>query len=290
MSAQWARAFWAASEPFTVSMFFTPEAASITERAGLPGRAAYVVLRSAPLGAVPPAVAASAFRSFPAPVFAVLDNAWQRLTPQAAIDANHEAVLRAASPQIGDPPADLGDMADLLTEAVEHLDTSGRALAAANQSVPAQAEPWARLWRALNTLREHRGDGDVAALIAAGLAVHDSEVLMAAWAGKHTDSAMLRATRSIDDDSWRAASTRLFDRGLVDAEGEITAEAPALRNWVEQVTDKAAADPRRRIGEDRIAPIHQFLTTLSSTLIDAGQMPAVTPVGAPWPPPAPSGI
>jgi hypothetical protein len=96
---------------------------------------------------------------------------------------------------------------------------------------------------------------------------------------------MLRATRSIDDDSWRAAGERLLDRGLLDVDGRITAEGTALRDWVEQVTDEAAADPWRRIGEDRIALIHQFLTTLSSTLIDAGQMRAVTPVGAPWPSP-----
>jgi hypothetical protein len=69
--AQWARACWAASEPFTITMFFTPEAASITEQANLPARATSVVLPTAPLGAVPPAVAATTFRSFPAPVFAV---------------------------------------------------------------------------------------------------------------------------------------------------------------------------------------------------------------------------
>jgi hypothetical protein len=163
-------------------------------------------------------------------------------------------------------------------------------LAAANHSVPAPAEPWARLWRALNTLREHRGDGHIAALIAAGLAVHDSEVLMAAWAGGHTDTAALRATRSIDDDSWRAAGARLLDRGLLDGDGEITAEGTSLRDRVEQVTDEAAAGPWRRIGADRVALIHRFLTTLSSGLIDAGRMRAVTPVGAPWPPPAPRGI
>jgi hypothetical protein len=50
------------SEPFTITMFFTPEAASITEQANLPARAAYVVLRTAPLGAVPPAVAPSTTR------------------------------------------------------------------------------------------------------------------------------------------------------------------------------------------------------------------------------------
>nr|WP_146169493.1 hypothetical protein [Actinoplanes italicus] len=219
-------------------------------------------------------------------MFAVLGEAWQRLTPQAAIDAHHVAVQQAAARQIGDPPAELADMADLLTEAVQHLDTSGRPLAAANQAVPPPAEPWARLWRALNTLREHRGDGHIAALIAAGLAVHDSEVLMAVWAGEHTDTAVLRATRSIDDDSWRAADTRLLDRGLFDLDGRITPEGTALRDWVEQVTDEAAAQPWRRIGEDRIALIHQFLTRLSSRLIDTGLMRAVTPVGAPWPPPA----
>jgi hypothetical protein len=51
------------------------------------------------------------------------------------------------------------------------------------------------------------------------------------------------------------------------------------------MTDQAAAEPWQQIGRERIGAVHRFRTALSTTLTDTGQMSAVTPVGAPWPPP-----
>jgi hypothetical protein len=39
---------------------------------------------------------------------------------------------------------------------------------------------WARLWQACTTLREHRGDGHVAACVAAGLSGLDAHVVQVA--------------------------------------------------------------------------------------------------------------
>jgi hypothetical protein len=110
-------------------------------------------------------------------------------------------------------------------------------------------------------------------------------VLTAAWAGDRVDLAMLRRTRRIDDAAWASARTGLASRGLLTDAGALTAAGRALRSDVEDATDRASAAPYRELGPDGTRRLWQLATELSQRLIDAGHIPAVTPVGAPWPPP-----
>lgn len=278
-----ARACWAAAEPFTVAAFFAPEARAAMRDIGLPSISSYVVLRAAPLGAAHPAVVAAAFRSFPTSTFDVLRVAWQRLSPGDAVARTHDAVTAWCADAFPDRPAP--DAAELVA-VVSAVDTAGRPLAAANQAVEPPDEPWARLWRALTVLREHRGDSHVAALVAADLGLVESEVLTTAWAGDRVDVPMLRRTRRIDDTAWMSATTALADRGLLTGDGQLTPAGRALRSDVEDATDRASAAPYRELGADGVRRLWTLATGLSRSLIDAGRIPAVTPVGAPWPPPA----
>jgi hypothetical protein len=289
-AAQWAHAYWAAAEPFTIAALFTPEAGAVMEAVDLPARAAYLVMRSAPLGAAETSVVTAAFHGFPrATVEQVLPEAWQAISPVDAVAATHRAVAASSARQFAQHPgtAQVSGMAELLAEVVAELDTSGRPLAAANQAVEAPTEPWARLWRAMNTLREHRGDAHVATLVAADLDAVEAQVVMAAWAGERLQLERLRKSRSLTDEVWSAARGRLHERGLLTSEGSLTATGHALRDGVEAATDAAAARPFSRLGGDRTEELWQFVGDLSSALIDTGQMIAVTPVGAPWPPPSP---
>jgi hypothetical protein len=290
-AAQWSRACWAAGEPYTVNAFFTEEAVAAVTAAGLPTRATYIVLRSAPMGSAHPAVVTSAFHSFPASTIdAVLPDAWNALSPQHAVAATHDSVSAAARRRhphmIGDPR--VTEIADRLQAALVDLDTSGRPLAAANRAVPPPDEPWARLWRGLNTVREHRGDTHISVLTAEGLEVVEAEVLMSAWAGSFVDTPRLRRTRSISDEAWAAASERLVARDLLDpADAGVTAAGRTLRDHIEYTTDAGSAAIWDCIGADNTRMIWDFLRDLSEQLLGSGQMRAVTPVGAPWPPPAP---
>ena len=281
---RWARACWAAAEPFTVAAFFSAEARAAARELGLPSIAAYVLMRAAPLGAAHPAVVTAAFRSFPRGTFDLLPVAWTRLSPEDAVRQTHEVVTSWCAEAFPSRPAPVG-LADELTDLVTTLDTAGRPLAAANQAVTPPEEPWARLWRALNALREHRGDSHVAALVAAGLDVVESEVLTAGWAGERVDLAMLRRTRRIDDAAWASARAALASRGLVTDAGDLTEAGHTLRSEVEDATDRASAAPYRRLGPDGTRRLWQVATELSRTLIDAGRIRAVTPVGAPGPHP-----
>ena len=287
---QWSRAFWAAAEPFTIAALFTPEARAVVEAAGLPARATYVVLRAAPLGPADPSVVTAAFHGFPQSVIEqVLPAAWSAISPVDAVTGTHQAVAASSARQFAEHPGvePVARTADLLAEVVADLDTTGRPLAAVNQAVAAPADPWARLWRALNTLREYRGDAHVAALVTADLDAVEAQVLMAAWAGERLELDRMRKTRGLTDEIWAAARQRLIERSLLTTEGSLTPAGHRLRDGIEAITDTASARPFRRLGADRTQEVWQFVGDLSSGLIDTGRMVAVTAVGAPWPPPSP---
>jgi hypothetical protein len=289
-AAQWGHAYWAAAEPFTIAALFTQEAGAVTEGVGLPARAAYLVLRAAPLGAAHPAVVTSAFHGFPrATIERVLPAAWAVISPADAVAATHAAVATSSARQFAEHPGNLqvSSMAVMLAEVVAELDTSGRPLAAANQAVDPPAEPWAQLWRAMNTLREYRGDAHIAALVAADLDAVEAQVVMADWAGERLQLERLRQSRSLTDEVWLAARARLHERGLLTEQGSLTSVGRECRDGIEAATDVASARPFERLGADRSWELWQFAGDLSSALIDTGRMIAVTPVGAPWPPPSP---
>jgi Helix-turn-helix family len=73
---------------------------------------------------------------------------------------------------LGGLDAEVVAAADLLGRAVGELDCAGRVLGAANAALPVPDDPLARLWQAATVLREHRGDGHAAALVAAGVDGH----------------------------------------------------------------------------------------------------------------------
>ena len=185
--ARWSRAVWAAGEPFVLGMLFAPEARARLAELGVPDKAAYIAVRSAPMGRADPAVVTAAFHGFPhAMILEVLPGLWELVTPEDVI-ATHHASLPIAAERVfggGSATADLTRFADLLTEVCADLDTAGRPLAAGNQALRPPAEPWARFWHACTTLREYRGDAHIAALVTAELSVAESLVLTAAWAAR----------------------------------------------------------------------------------------------------------
>jgi hypothetical protein len=287
--AQWSRAIWAASEPFVLGMLFAPEARARLAELGVPDKATYIAVRSAPMGRAAPAVVTAAFHGFPhAMILEVLPGLWELVTPEEVI-ATHYASLPIAAERVfggGSDTADLTRFADLLTGVCADLDTAGRPLAASNQALRPPAEPWARFWHACTTLREYRGDAHIAALVTAELSVAESLVLTAAWAAGRIDADMLRKSRRLSDDVVAGARAALAGRQLMAPDGSLTREGAGLREHIEAQTDVASLRPWNALTAIDAAALYQFLNTLSTGMIDAGAMRAVTPVGAPWPPSA----
>jgi hypothetical protein len=82
--------------------------------------------------------------------------------PAAALDARVAGIDGAVRHVLGEDwpaSAEAVEAADLAATAAAAVDLSGRPLAAANTGIAVPDELHLRLWQALTTLREHRGDG-----------------------------------------------------------------------------------------------------------------------------------
>ncbi|MFF0308091.1 hypothetical protein ACFYSC_11720 [Streptosporangium sp. NPDC004379] len=307
------RLMWQLLEPLHAVTYFAPEARAAADAAGLRGFwMGYFATRAAPLGAVGPEVVTAAFHGFPpARVARALPDAWGFASPDAVLRARMDgagAALRRlltdatapgapeppdavegpgggeepGAPRAGSPPDGLEEAGSLAWEAARRADTAGRVLAAANQAVPEPEDPYLRLWQAATTLREHRGDGHVAVLVAGGVSPVEAHLLKIA--ATEADADGLRLARKWDEAEWDAALGSLRARGWLDGGGRLTGEGARERDRIERLTDEAAAGPWRALGGESTSALARLLWPLASAVMGSGTFPVPNPVGMPWPP------
>ncbi len=179
-------------------IYFVPEAAEEYGRLGIHGRHGYFASRSAPMGAVSAAVVVATFFNFnPAIVHAAIPAAWDAAEPAAILSARLQAADRALRRVLGDAVEsdDLAEAAALVREAASAASCGGRPLAAAHAALPWPDEPHLALWHGVTVLREHRGDGHIAALTLAG--VSGIEALVMHAASGEVPSTILQSTRGV---------------------------------------------------------------------------------------------
>jgi hypothetical protein len=280
-----ARRMWTLFEPVHAVTYFSAEGRSAFEQAGLRGFwRGYFAGRAAPLGPAGAApVTASFFNFAPATVARALPAVWQLISPADALAVRSAGAVEAlrrltGDPASGVPGADITTAADMLMQVIDGIDCSGRVLAAANAALPVPGEPLARLWHAATLLREHRGEGHFAALVAAGIDGCEAVVLRA---GQDFERAQLQPLRGWTDDEWDAAVARLADRGWLDSAGRITPQGADTRRAVEAATDLAAARPWARLGTAGTEAVAALLAPAARAC--AAEQPARSPTGVPKP-------
>jgi hypothetical protein len=286
-----ARRMWHQLEPVHAVFWYAPE---VFEEAGGLGYdvatrwPSYFAWRLAPLGAVGPKLAASAFYSFsPDMVAEHVPGAWAVAAPQQVLAARERAVDRMYNAllgaQIGSPG--LVEAAELAREAALAAATAGRALAAANADLPWPGEPHVVLWHAISLLREHRGDGHITALLAAGLDPCEALVSFAAIGAAPRE---VFASRGWTAAEWSAARDRLAARGWVDAEGNATERGRDGRDEIEWHTDRLADAPWQALGPARAQRLAELTDPLLGAAFESGLLPGQSTLGIPnVPPPAP---
>ncbi|QIJ66089.1 hypothetical protein [Streptomyces sp. JB150] len=277
-----ARAMWERYEPVHAIVYFAPESRQAAADLGLRGFwMSYFALRAAPLGPVAAPVVTASFHVFhPDRVARALPDAWQYTTPADALAARlaaMDAAMRRLYGADAVASAAMAEAADLAWEAALAADTADRVLGAANQALDRPDRPHLRLWQALTTLREHRGDGHVAVLVAHGLGPVEAMALKAA-AGE-SDATLLRESRKWDLTAWQEAENALRQRGLLAGDGSLTDAGAALHAEVEARTDAAAALPWRTLGAASAARLADLLEPLARTVLGAGLVPSGNPVG-----------
>ena len=268
--------------------YFAPQPRQAATDLGLHGFwAGYVVMRSAPLGRVAPAVVLAAFHGFaPHRIERVLPAAWDVVSPEQAVDVRARAAglaLRHVCAGARIDESAVAATADTVGEAAAAVDVAGRVLAAANAALPARDDPFEKLWQATTTLREHRGDGHVATLVAAGVSPVESHLLKVA-AGESPEES-LRLGRSWREDEWADGACGLRERGWTDEAGKLTAAGRGARDEIERRTDAAASAPWRALGNAGTSRAAVLLRRVADAVAASGVVPFPNPVGLTWPPP-----
>ncbi len=236
------RQLWQRYEPLHAVTYFAPQARAAFEGVGLRGYwRGYFAGRAAPLGAAAAAPVTALFFSFaPTMVARALPEVWRRVSPEQALAARLDGAVAALRAVLPPDPGRWARAADLLEIAARAAVTDGRALGAANAALPRPADTLARLWHAATVLREHRGDGHVAALVGAELDGCQALVLRNAL---HGGREQLQPNRGWTDVEWDAAARALARRGWLDDDGRPTATGEAAHREVERRTDGLAAQP-----------------------------------------------
>ena len=233
----------------------------------------YFAGRAAPLGLVPAEVVDALFYNFaPGEVARHIPKVWRTTTPEAAIAARQMGCVKALRRVLGDEvdaPA-FARAADLLLEAATSAPFEGRPMYAALRSIPIPDEVVARLFHAASLLREHRGDGHIAALLLEGLTGLEALVTHAASGDVPAD--VLRTSRAWSPEEWSTGVDALRSRGVIAAGDaiEFTDLGAAMRQRMEDATDAASAPAYDVLGEDGCARLRELGRPLSLQIIESG--------------------
>ena len=272
-TATTARRMFELLEPICLVTFFADE--SNEELAALGHRTywdGYFASRAAPLGRVPAQVVHAAFYSFAEGEAARhIPSAWETIPPETSFAAwrrGSAASVRRILGELADSPG-LARAADLTTKAATSAPTAGRVMYAGWRSLPVPSEPVTRLWHSATMLREHRGDGHVAALVGARIGGTEAHVLSALEMGIHPPESFGRI-HHLPKERLAAVMDGLRERGIVDADGRFTDAGRETKQRIEDLTDELAAAPYAALTPSELDELVAELEPITARLVAAG--------------------
>ena len=277
-----ARRLWAALETLHDVTYFADAVRPAGIELGLKGFwMTYFAWRAAPLGPVPAAPVVAMFAGFhPGAVARALPESWSRTTPQACLEAR-AAVSTAALRDAGVDPQACGRAATMLAPVAAAVDPTGRPLGAANAALELPGDPLGRIWQLATTLREHRGDGHIAALVTEGITGLQAHLLQSA-SGHMPQEVLQRARIGWTDEDWTGAAGALRDRRLLTA-GPGLALTPAGRTLLDSVearTDERAwSGGLAVLGEHGVEEVLTLLRPSVRAVAASGMLPEINPTG-----------
>jgi hypothetical protein len=266
-----------AVEPLHAHMYFAPEHDERFSALGLrAGRMSYFAGRAAPMGAVGAGVVTATFYNFsPSLVAHMVPRVWTVASPEQVIATRWDVARASLTRLLGEETVgspEMTELAGLLREACAVLSPEGRPLYAGHADLPWPEEPLLQVWHGATLLREHRGDGHIAALLHADL--NGLEALITHTAtGRGFTLPAAKATRGWSEEEWAAESAALVERGLLDDAG-LTAEGEDLRARIEAETDVLSADPWLLLGPERTARVTELGKGFARRLVAGGAFSA----------------
>ncbi|WP_020116580.1 SCO6745 family protein [Streptomyces canus] len=240
-------------------------------------RAVNFAVRAAALGPVGPGAVTAAFYNYKHELVAEhVPAVWRTATPERVLAARVRAVDATLRRLLGDETVASDGMAEaarLALRAAEGCSRAARPLYSAHADLPVPEEPHLAFWHAATLLREHRGDGHLAALMSAELDGLEALVTHTAT-GRGMTPSWVFTTRGWTREEWDAAAERLCGRGLLDADGELTERGLALREEIEAETDRLDRAPYEHLGPEGVRRLTELAVGFARSAAAAGAYPA----------------
>ena len=237
---------WRVLDPLHAVTYFAPECDEEFRASGLKGFwMGYFAGRSAPMGAVEPAVTTATFYNF-AP----------RLVQRACPTPGGSPPGPGSRGPIGRGGAGLRPDLRIRGRGGRNDQGGGAGPAGGGErhrggAAPGRGQrrlawpdhPGLVLWQATTVLREHRGDGHVAALVDAGLDGVEAHISLVGTGA--VPRSVLQPARGWTDEEWEAAERSMVERGwLQEKERDtLTAAGATTRQKIEDATDRLAVEP-----------------------------------------------
>jgi hypothetical protein len=268
-----ARRLFELTEPISLVNFSSPEPNDAMAALGFRGYwDGYFAGRSAPLGRAPAEVVHAAFYNFAdGEVSRHIPKVWGTTTPEAAHAAREQGCVAALRRILGDlvETPELARAAELLAQASTSARTDGRVMYAGLRALPMPEEPVTRLWHAANMLREHRGDGHIAALVSERIAGLEAHVLTALDMGIYPAESFGRI-HHLPQALLAEVMDGLRARDLLDSSGHFTEAGRATKDRIEALTDALAEAPYEGLEPLELHELIDLLGPISSRLQATG--------------------
>jgi hypothetical protein len=230
----------------------------------------YFAGRAAPLGLAVAEVVDAVFYNFaPGEVARHIPRVWRTTTPEAAIAARQMGCAKALRRILGDrlDTPDVARAAELLTKAATSAPFEGRPMYAALRAIPIPDDVATRLFHAASLLREHRGDGHVAALMVEGVGRLECHVLVALAMDMPAEK--FGRIHHLPAAQIAAVIDGMRDRGLIGEDGWLTEQGRAVNQRVEALTDDLAAKPYESLEPGELNELMASLEPLATLLLAA---------------------
>jgi hypothetical protein len=259
-------------EPIATICWWSQEANEVAVDLGLSFFERYVRGRAAPLCTSNSSVIVSCFGTFePELIRSVLVCSHAAVSDEQILQARESGAVAALRAVIDGIDMTAVDWASArLYHVMAGLDATDRPLFGALRSLSVPTDPYGKLWRTAELYREHRGDGNLAASICAGVDAVEMNVVTELWIGYPLGE--YSSSRGFGGDRIAIAAEGLRRRGWM-AGSTLTEQGRLAREEIERATDRTQESIVEGLANE-VGEITEAFALIGQAVIAAGAAPS----------------